>query len=540
MASSADDPGASALLERCKDRGFTPGVRDVGPLLDLAAADRKREKAVVTALARGDAGVAERLHERVLTDDASARALCLRILARLHERTPVDGWVGTVGAALDDEDPRVVRAAARAVSKLETGTEGLEARLLEIAADAELPERRAAVDALARTGSMTARTALHAMKTDDPDLARRVGEALVMLDRRQRRAEPSVVELTRPMTRPLRLVFRCRPGMAWAVAAQIAAAPRVGLDGDTSIKSEPTEVSLITACSLGDCYGIRSNLDVGFAFDLIAGGDLVERIVGTLSRPDLHKALQAWTRGPLRFRLALAGPGTRRSTIWAVARKLAELKSPLLNDSRAASWTLEVDPDRARIVAFPRGVDDRFAYRVRDVPAASHPTLAATLAWVADPQAGETVWDPFCGSGTELFECSRRAEGLRLIGTDGSGEAIAAAEANAAASDVRCAGLEFHHADAFVGPPGARPGSVDLVVTNPPMGRRASTEGGLHEFFTRFVGVARTWLRPEGRIVWVSPAPDATAKAASDIGLDVEDLGWIDLRGFRVKLQRLR
>lgn len=533
----ADDLEADALLERCRDRGFTPGVRDVGPLLELADGDRKREKLLVAALSRGDAGVAARLHERVLTEEPSGRALCLRILARIHERIPVEGWSGTLGAALDDAEPQVVRAAARAIAKLDDAN-GFEARLLEIAQSAALPERRAAVDAVARIGSVEARAALEATSTDDPDLNRRLGEALVMLDRRGRRAEPSTIELTRSMARPLRVVFRCRPGMAPTVAAQVAAAPRVGLNGDAGISAEATEVSLVTACTLRECYAIRSSVDVGFHFDLAAGDNLADRIFATLSKTELHEALRAWTTGPLRFRLSLSGPGTQRSTIWAVARRLSATNSPLLNDSRAASWTLEVDPGRARVLAIPRGADERFSYRVRDLPAASHPTLAATLAWVGGPQRGETVWDPFCGSGTELLECARLAEQLRLVGTDGSGEAIAAAEANVAADEQA---VELHHADAFVGPPGCERESVHLVVTNPPMGRRASTSGGVHEFFARFLRVARTWLHPEhGRIVWVSPAPEATAAAAASVGLAVEELGWIDLRGFRVKLQRLR
>jgi hypothetical protein len=39
-------------------------------------------------------------------------------------------------------------------------------------------------------------------------------------------------------------------------------------------------------------------------------------------------------------------------------------------------------------------------------------------------------------------------------------------------------------------------------------------------------------------MLWLSPFPDATARAAADAGLDVERLGLVDLGGFNAELQR--
>jgi hypothetical protein len=39
-------------------------------------------------------------------------------------------------------------------------------------------------------------------------------------------------------------------------------------------------------------------------------------------------------------------------------------------------------------------------------------------------------------------------------------------------------------------------------------------------------------------MIWLSPFPDATARAASDAGLRVERLGAVDLGGFDAELQR--
>ena len=45
-------------------------------------------------------------------------------------------------------------------------------------------------------------------------------------------------------------------------------------------------------------------------------------------------------------------------------------------------------------------------------------------------------------------------------------------------------------------------------------------------------------LVPGGRMVWLSPFPDATARAATDAGLSSERLGPVDLGGFDAELQR--
>ena len=45
-------------------------------------------------------------------------------------------------------------------------------------------------------------------------------------------------------------------------------------------------------------------------------------------------------------------------------------------------------------------------------------------------------------------------------------------------------------------------------------------------------------LVPGGRMVWLSPFPEATARAAADAGLSVTRLGPVDLGGFTAELQR--
>jgi precorrin-6B methylase 2 len=287
---------------------------------------------------------------------------------------------------------------------------------------------------------------------------------------------------------------------------------------------------------LGALFGARSVLDFGLEVPLPDGADPATRVIEALMRPDVGAAISAWTDGPPRFRLAWAGGGKRRSLVMRIAQRLRARGSALVNDSREVAWTFEVDLSRGHIVCRPRA-DPRFTYRLADVPAASHPTVAAALAWVADPQAGDTVWDPFCGSGTELVECAHRSEGLHLRGTDLSADAIAIARRNVEAAHIDAASLVLARGDACRDLPPEVEGGVDVILCNPPLGRRIAREGGLSPLLRAFVDHGAPQLRPGGRIVMLSAQPSVTADAARRSGLHPHDHTEIDMGGFSVALQ---
>jgi tRNA G10 N-methylase Trm11 len=161
------------------------------------------------------------------------------------------------------------------------------------------------------------------------------------------------------------------------------------------------------------------------------------------------------------------------------------------------------------------------------------------MAWVACPRPGEVIWDPFCGSGSELIECALLEPTVRLFGTDRDGDALAAAAENFAAANLTVEAGGLVQADALR----SRPGGADaaktpsLIITNPPMGRRVGSGYGVHELLQRFVVHAARLLPPGGRLVWVTPAAKASAAAGREAGLQVIDHGPIDLAGLRVHLQ---
>ncbi len=580
-------------LERCRDPGYTPGARDVVGLLQAweqarasvgagtASADtasagttsadtasagtasagttsagtansgvpeqdpsrrrRALDRLVVQALSRGDGGVARALRRGFESASAEQRALRLKILARLSRRQPALELGELLEAALEDPEPRVVREAVRAIGKLEPLQTGdHEARLIAIGRDAALPEQRAVVEALGRIGGVEARAWLTGLGGEDEQLARRTAQALTLIERRAERIHVASIATTRALPEPTTVRLRCRAGTEAVVAEQARA--RLLEPGarpeDLGLRLDGAGAVVVRwSGELRPLYRVRSAIELGLEFPLPGGESLEDRIVQALTAPSLVAAVSAWTEGPPRFRLAFGRGGHRRALVWAVAQRLSASSCPLRNDSREATWTVEIDQPGARVLCLPRGADERFAYRQGDVPAASHPTLAALLAWVGRPRPGEAVWDPFCGSGTELVECARLAPGLHLHGSDLDPRAIATAKTNLAAARIEAASLTLGPGNARTAAPapGARP--ISLILTNPPMGRRVARDGSLRRQLEGFVARAAEVLDRTGRLVWLSPLPSATAAAGRRAGLRVEDREAIDMGGFEATLQ---
>jgi 23S rRNA G2445 N2-methylase RlmL len=243
--------------------------------------------------------------------------------------------------------------------------------------------------------------------------------------------------------------------------------------------------------------------------------------------------IEAIASGPtVRYRIEWLG-GRHRGAVLRAARGAARLAPSLLNDPSRRDLEVVVEDRAGRIEVElrPRLPDPRFAWRVADVPAASHPTIAAALARIAGARDDDVVWDPFVGSAGELVERARLGPLRRLHGSDLDPRALAAARANLAAAGVE-ATLEQGDALALA------PSGVTLILTNPPLGRRVHRRADLGELLERFVAHAARVLAPGGRVVWISPSPERTLAAAKRARLFGETLGPVDLGGFDGWLQR--
>ncbi|MFZ6180081.1 HEAT repeat domain-containing protein [Nannocystis pusilla] len=210
-------------------------------------------------------------------------------------------------------------------------------------------------------------------------------------------------------------------------------------------------------------------------------------------------------------------------------REPAASRNPTARDpatSRSSAESFDHPDDKPAL----ESADPRFAYRSGDVPAASHPTIAAALARLAEVRPDDVVWDPFVGSGLELCERGLLGPAATLLGTDLDPRALAVAAAN-----LRNAGLraELTQADATT----HRPTGVTLIVTNPPMGRRVH-RGDVGPLLTAFVANAAAVLAPGGRLAWISPLPRVTDPALQAAGLVLRGSLTLDMGGFTGQLQR--
>jgi predicted RNA methylase len=496
------------LAQAARDRSFTPRASDVPALLDLLAGDAAVEpglgRAIVDALARVSAG------------DASAGR------ARLRE---------TLIASLSAPEAQRRRRAAETIGRLGEH-EAEDALLAAFDREREPAARRAIVGALGKVGGTRALDHLRAAAAgDDGDTVRR---AVLLLERTIGRAEAGTILATVPPPSPLPIVLRCRAGLEEILADELPASWAPVVLGPGAVRATLAE-------PLESVFRARTMLRFGVSLPSERAGDDPEAnaaaIAASITGPLALSTLRGLTAGPIRYRIDWAGGGHRRAIVYRVAELVRARTPDIVNDPTQTLWEVIVHEERSRlrVELVPRRLDDpRFRWRVRDVPAASHPTIAAALARLAAPRAGDVVWDPFVGSGGELVETALLAPGVSLLGTDTDPDALDAARANLAAANVR-ATLAIGDATTYTP---ERPPT--LVLTNPPMGRRVLERSDVGPLLDRFVDRAAELLAPGGRLVWISPLPGRTHRRARQAGLRLEKAFRVDMGGFTAEAQRLR
>lgn len=522
---------ADELLEALDAPGFTPALRDVDGLVELlASGGRDRAEALERALRRVGPPAVPRLLSSFPESTPPLRGRLCRLLGRIAPAEPAVRAL--LLAALEDPDDATRRAAAGALGRLREPE--VEAALLRAWNSAGSDAfRRALAEALGKAGDAAALAALREAHPEDPEVARRVARAVLMLERTAARGETSTIRAEVAPERPQPVRFTCRAGLEPLVVEELGPGWRPRVVGPGQIEAE-------LHGPLASAWTSRIATEFALALPPVPrrrDEPLAAAIVRLLASPPALEALRRWTAGPIRYRISFAGGGHRRAVVWEVARRAAAERPELRNDPTAAPWELRVAErtDRLCGALHPRGLaDPRFAWRVADVPASSHPTIAAALARVGGARDDDVVWDPFAGAGAELLERARLGPSRRLIGTDTDERALAAARRNAAAAGVR---LELARAEATAFAP---PEPPTLVLTNPPMGRRTGSHRTVGALLERFVQRVAERLAPGGRLVWIAPRPERTDGCARAAGLRLETSRALDMGGFRAVLQRWR
>jgi tRNA (guanine6-N2)-methyltransferase len=268
-----------------------------------------------------------------------------------------------------------------------------------------------------------------------------------------------------------------------------------------------------------------------------------------LAKSPLVRLCTEATQGPIRF--ALRFEKELRPSTAKLLQFVSELQAQLeqssasgvqwINDPRQEDWVFhfrKTNTGKMEVALELKASlwDERFRYRVADVTAASHPTVASLLAREVslrvDP--GGTVLDPFCGSGMELVELGLKREDIRLIGSDIDEQALQAARANADAAGL--SGRVLWEQRSALDVIETRLGAV---VTNPPFGRRSKSDD-IVELLDQFIQLLPRVLKPGGCLVWISPQPKRTAASLAKNGIRVELRHPIQLGGMHVELQVAR
>jgi 23S rRNA G2445 N2-methylase RlmL len=518
------------LTQAVLDPGFTPSARDLDALIDLLG-DDELVKAAERAIGRLGEGAVVLLRQRF---DGSVPPLRARVL-RAIGRFPADpGAREALIAALTDADPKTRRNAAMALGHVEG--EPTETALLAAWQSDPRPEMRRTIAAsLGKVGGARSASLLDEASTaDDPELARIAAKAAMMVGRTTTRADRGLVEDTRAPDKPVDVELLAREGLEELLSQELLDVPTVS---DVRVTS-PGHVRARLAGPLRSLFAARTMLSFGFPLptEWTVDGETLEEVVARAVTSEAARAIFAtFTKGAVRYRLAWQDGGHRRATTWSTAQAIAKRAPELVNDPTSSLWEVVVAETRrfVDVSLAPRGLSDpRFEWRKGDVPAASHPTIAAALARVAGVRDGDVVWDPFVGSGSELVERARLGPYRSLHGSDVEPRALAAARKNLDAAGLQAATLE--QGDVL----SLQPPSVTLIITNPPMGRRASRERGLVDALDRFVEHAATVLAVGGRLVWITPWAERGRAAAARSGLSLEWARPVDMGGFDAEMQR--
>ena len=489
------------LEQSIRDPGFTPSVRDLDAIVDLLANDDLAKHAE-RAVARVGPAAVDVLQTRFETSKPPLRSRIIRTVGRFPDDPRLPAFLI---AALADADPKTRRNAAIALGHVRG--EGVEEALLDAWQRDPRPEMRRSVAAsLGKTGSSHALPLLReAVGASDGELARIAERATMMLERTASRADRGRLDGTRAPHRPTEVLVLARRGIEDLLAEEL-----VGIPGVDDVRGTgPGLVRATLNAPMRVLFGARTMLSFRFPLpsESVRDGDQVrDAIARAVTSNEARAIFATWTDGVVRYRIAWGQGGHQRAATWEVAQAVARRAHELVNDPTASLWELIVSaPERGRnqvdAALAPRALEDpRFTWRQGDVPAASHPTLAAALARVAGVRRDDVVWDPFVGAGAELIERALLGPTHALVGSDIDDRALSVSQGNLAAAGVQA---QLERADATV----HAPRGVTLIITNPPMGRRAARSSGLGETLDRFVAHAASVLVPGGRLVWLAPWP---------------------------------
>jgi 23S rRNA G2445 N2-methylase RlmL len=559
----------TALRAKLHDPGYTPGRRDVRLLITKLGAFTEQEATLAErALVRLGASllaaaqpVFSTLMARATTlprnsieggappgSEADDDELTLaRLLRAVGRTTRSDAGAELVLQAMDASSIRVRKEAATQLGKMHAHytdqKPNVERKLLEQLAvhsreaandmsGLNTAYVRALIEALGKVGSRATQARLSelakARATDDHTAgAISLTRAVLRVERTAMREEAGTQSEFRDSaaTTGWQLQFNCRAGLEGLVGEQLAAI------GFSLVRTQQGCVVVRGGPPTRAALAARCFVDFGFLLDVDKSNDAFSAVVSGLSSEAARTLFAQFGSDKPRVRIALAANGRQRKVQWELAAALRDNQAHAISDPTQSEWEVRVQMrgDQSSLLLIPNNfVDSRFN-RVADIPAASHPTLAAALVALAGQAAGDVVWDPFVGSGTELLERAESGPYVRMFGTDIDERALRSATANL----ERFTNIELRLENCLQ----FRPGHLTTIVTNPPMGRRVLREKSLFATLDAVLSHGARLLTRGGRFVWFTPRGAESRRLASSLDLQMERVLQVDMGGFMTDLQ---
>lgn len=479
--------------------------------------------------------------DRASHDERVARVSLIRAIGvvfseqgTMAQKNLVRPWLRSL---LKDPVEKIRRYAMTALPKIGAGA-GEEAELLDLLSQTTADrEKKFLGQTLAKIGGEATLEAVGAVK--DKAFTQAALKIKASLARDQ---NPSSIQLDRPLTNYSGLMIHLhgRRGLEQFMRAEVEDhLKRNAKFRMTDVRSGVVALTPMAPFALKDIYALRCFGTVGFVLgkeNAMDEADARETLARIIASPLTRRIMTTFTEGSLRYRLDFVARGHQRGAVQALANRAYALCPDILNDSHEAAWTIAIYPTGrgGHVVELsPKASSDpRFAYRQQDVPAASHPPLAASMARLAGKVEGDIIWDPFCGSGIELIEKSLLGGVKALYGTDLSVEAIDIAERNIAAAKLKNVATKLVCADfrRFATSEELGAESVNLVISNPPMGKRVPIPNLRGLIFDLF-DVAAHVLKPGGRLVFANPIfMDDPHRALKLQSRQMVDFGGFDCR----------
>lgn len=435
---------------------------------------------------------------------------------------------------LKDPEEKIRRYAMNALPKL-GGSEASEQVMLELLDQSKgKREVKSLSQTLSKIGGEATLEKLEALEDDNESLNQAKQKVKAQLARKEAAASIRMDAKIKE-TRKLRIHLRTRRGMETFVRDELLAHPQLKRRFKiVRTSSACVALSALGPFTLADLYELRTFGSVNFVLGVVAKNEAkqseaVARIIASGQTQSLCSQL---TDGQARYRLQFMRTKVPPRKLQAIVNQAFALCPNLLNDPRQSPWAIDIYPEKVgqSVELRPRILPDpRFSYRKDDVPAASHPPLAAALARMAGIQTDEFVWDPFCGSGLELIERARLGKVTAIFATDLDSHAVEITRQNFESAGISSERTTLQRIDFrnYEHVSGISQGSLSLILTNPPLGRRVRI-GDLKGMITQLYEVAAETLRPGGRLVFINPlkldSPDTSLK------LEVRQL--VDIGGF--------